>query len=255
MNKVDTSNETSTLWSVEKVETRKFLQDANIEAFKHVILKNIGSTYDPTKVYVLYGVANSTSPSTYTISAGAVFYSGEIFTVDAVTFTAVNTAVAKIVTTNDPVADPTLFSDNATRNIHNIRKVVISDAVSGTGIADFANFIPLSVVSTNSITTNTSFSTTTTLHTITPSTTFGTSQMQVDISTTFQNGSSTAVTITLKKNGAALRAWKQTVASTAFYSLAYSTIISYAANDVLTVVITSDSGGTINYSDIIAKSL
>src|ERR1700739_975649 len=106
MNYRDTTNETSTLWSVDAIEDMAFLQAANREVFAHGFLSQIGNSYNSGKVYVLYGCENSGSGTTYTISAGAVYYRdanavvnnlpGEIFTVDAVSFIASGTAVAVI---------------------------------------------------------------------------------------------------------------------------------------------------------------
>jgi len=101
MNLRDTTQENSTLWSVDAIESIDFIQKANIETFKDTVLGLIGNAYDATKIYVLWGCVNTGSGSTYTISAGAVFYGGgvngpEIYTTPAVSFTASGTAVGTI---------------------------------------------------------------------------------------------------------------------------------------------------------------
>ena len=147
MNYRDTHFEGSNLWSVDAIEDMAFIQAANKEAFGHAIISQIGNTYDPTKVYVLWGCVNAATPLPYTISAGAVFCGGEIFTVDAVSFTAAGTAVANLSDTSD--GDMRLFSDGSTKAVTRIKKVVIADGASGSGSltgdsnSNFANFVPL----------------------------------------------------------------------------------------------------------------
>lgn len=142
MNQRDVTNETSTLWSVDAIESIAFIQASNLEAFKNATISRIGNNYDPTKVYVLWGCVNSTpGGSTYTISAGAVFFGGEIYTVDAVTLTSIaDTAVGTMTIT------PTggiLFSDGTTKDILLFRKFVIADGVSGSGTADFSDWVTM----------------------------------------------------------------------------------------------------------------
>lgn len=145
MRKIDESKITSDKSMFFKQGTWTHLQKAYIEAIDalaRVVIKD----YDPTKVYILYGCVNSTTAPIYTITAGAVYYAGEVYLVDAVTFTSTgaNVAVATIATTNnttDYSADPCEFSDGSLENVHNIRKVVIATGTAGTGISDFSNFL------------------------------------------------------------------------------------------------------------------
>jgi len=124
-----------------KTGTLQFLQDANAEAFQAVIIAAIGPTYSPTIVYKLYGVINSGTGNSYTISAGAVFYGGEVYLVDAVTFTASGAQVGVlnvVVTQYTTNADPVTLTDSTVVNVHNIRKIVISAGTSGSTISDFS---------------------------------------------------------------------------------------------------------------------
>ena len=77
---------------------------------------------------VLYGCVNSASPNA-NISAGAIFYNGEIYLCPAF----VDGAMA-----ND-AADPVVFSDGNSYNVHQVKTIVWSDAVSGSGDIDFAD--------------------------------------------------------------------------------------------------------------------
>lgn len=131
-----------------KKGTWTHLQKAYGEGFAETIKSMIGSTYSSTTVYVLNGCVNSGSGSNYVISAGSVFYGGEIYLVPAATFTVTTgVAVATIVTTPntaDYSADPCLFSDGSTHDVHDIRTVEIAEAASGSGIANYSafNFYP-----------------------------------------------------------------------------------------------------------------
>lgn len=124
----------------------KFFQDIPTEIGQALIQTHYGVPPTSTTVYILYGCVNSGSGSTYTISAGAVYYQGEIFFVPAASFTAsIGTAVASIVMT--PVADsrhdPIWMTDGSTPNVHFERTIIISDAVSGSGVADFVDIVPI----------------------------------------------------------------------------------------------------------------
>lgn len=132
-----------------------FLQASTKEVVSNILQGVMPNGYDPTKVYILYGCVNSTSGSTFTISAGAVFYNGEVYRVDAVTFTSPGgqTAVAKIVTTN-PTPDPILLKDGTSVSVHNVINVVIASAVSGTGISDFIGFVSSSFTEIQTDTSN-----------------------------------------------------------------------------------------------------
>lgn len=155
MNFRDTSNETSSLWSVDAIEDMAFLQAANKEAFAHGVLAQIGSSYNQANMYVLWGCVNTGTYPAYTISAGAVYYRnaaaitanlpGEIYTIDAVTFTVTSphVAVAKVTATSD--GDMRLFSDGSTKAVTMINKVVLSEGASGSGDVDFSKFVPLVV--------------------------------------------------------------------------------------------------------------
>lgn len=154
MKKLDVSSVTDSAQLKIKKGTLQFLQDANYEAFASVVKAAIGPAYDPTKVYILHGVINSGSGNSYNISAGAVFYNGEIYQVDAVTFSTPGSQVAvfEIVTTQyTSNADPVTFTDASVHNVHNIRKIRIYSATSGSTIAnfsdksDFSFFVPAQV--------------------------------------------------------------------------------------------------------------
>lgn len=151
MRHLDTSAVSTTKGLPIKGGTWQHLQAAYGEAFDAVLKNLIGSTYDPTKGYILNGCINTGTGLNFAISAGAVFFNGEIYLVDAVTFTAAGgqTAVCSIVDTffTAANADPVQFTDSVNRNVHKISKIVIASGVAGSTIADFANLIRIPSVS------------------------------------------------------------------------------------------------------------
>lgn len=133
-----------------KKGTLQFVQDSYKEAISAALVGLIGPGYDPTVVYVLYGVSNSGTYPVYNITAGAVFYAGEVFLVNAAAFTATgsNVGVFQIVTTQYMTdADPVTFTDTTVRNVHNIRKIQVVQGLTGSSPlpdytqAYFMNFV------------------------------------------------------------------------------------------------------------------
>lgn len=130
-----------------KKGTLQFIQDSHKENLADFLRAVIGSTYNGAKFYVLYGCENSGSGSNYIISAGAVFFAGEVFRVDANTFTVGSGQVAKFTfnqTQYTTDADPVTFTDASTHNVHNIRKYTVaagtSDGVTDYSLAVFGKF-------------------------------------------------------------------------------------------------------------------
>lgn len=135
-----------------KSGTLQFLQDANKELFLAVVQALLSPSYNPAIMYVLYGCVNSGAGSTYNISSGVVLWQGELFYVDATNFAATitNTAICTLGITqyvgNGVNADPVQFTDMTEKNVHDIRKIVITQGASGSGLADystltFCNFV------------------------------------------------------------------------------------------------------------------
>lgn len=125
------------------------LQNAYKDAIAEAIKGFIGSGYNPAVMYILQGLVNSGTGLNYNISAGSVFYNGEVFLVDAAVFTASVTqvAVCKIVTTfyTGPESDGVEFTDGIVRNVHQIRKIVISADLGGSGISNYSDAVKINV--------------------------------------------------------------------------------------------------------------
>lgn len=122
------------------------VKKGTIDLWKEALLETAnaivkGMVYDPSVPIILFGCENSTAPPTYTLTAGAIYFNGEVYLVPAVTFTAAGTAVATVTTTNIVAADadPVKFSNQVNHNVHEDRTIVIVDAVSGSGDFDLAD--------------------------------------------------------------------------------------------------------------------
>ncbi|HXR84329.1 MAG TPA: hypothetical protein VN722_08475 [Hanamia sp.] len=153
MKKLDLSSVSSTNQFPVKEGTIDFLQFAYQEALTALGNNLLGNKAVANVGYLLYGCVNSGSGLNYIISAGAVYYNGEIYLVPAATFTAAagQVAVANIVVTQYTTnADPVVFTDATSRNVHNIRSINFSSGVSGSGIFDFASLV-LTVIGLNSM--------------------------------------------------------------------------------------------------------
>jgi hypothetical protein len=144
MRKLDLSPITTTIGMPLKSGSLIHLQNAYTEALAALGYALVGSDAAAVNVYVLTGCVNTGSGSTYNISSGAVLYNNEIFQVPAASFTAPagQTAVANIVTSyfSASNADGVQFTDGVVRNVHQIRQIVISAGLSGSGAADFSAF-------------------------------------------------------------------------------------------------------------------
>lgn len=121
------------------------IQSAYFEAIAEVGKCLIGFTYDTTKVYILSGLVNSGTFPNYNITSGAVFFNGEVYLVPAASFTITNPNVAVGVITTSYFAgvnaDPVQFTDGNPRNVCEIRRIIIQPGLSGSGSANFSDFI------------------------------------------------------------------------------------------------------------------
>jgi hypothetical protein len=132
---LSTSYITDTAQMPIKGGTLAFLQQANQEVFAAIMQQQIGNNYNSNYGYILWGCLNTGTGSNYIISDGAVLFNGEVFLVDAVNFTLTgeNVAIGVITTTQYITdADPVTFTDEVSRNVHNIRKIVFQQGLSGT---------------------------------------------------------------------------------------------------------------------------
>jgi hypothetical protein len=141
MKKLDLSAVSSTTQFPVKEGTLDFINLAYQEALTALANNLIGVKTDTANGYILYGCLNTGSGLVYIISAGAIFFNGEVYLVPAASFTSPGGQVAVCnlsviqYTTN---ADPVVFTDGITRNVHNVRQIIIASAVSASGLFDFS---------------------------------------------------------------------------------------------------------------------
>lgn len=143
MNKLITSDISAGARMPIKQGTLEFLQQAYQQPINALAQRIIGTNYDPTKAYVLYGLTGSSG----NITAGALFFNGEVYLCDGDSsglpcgggnVSVLNIAISQY-TTN---ADPVTFSDGAIYDIHDIRKVAITCGASGSGdVCDYTDLV------------------------------------------------------------------------------------------------------------------
>jgi len=149
MRKLDTSYISSTRGMPIKSGTLNHLQTAYQEAIAAAVQGLIGQGYSSSVPYILIGCINSGSGSTYNISAGAVFFNGEVYITPAASFTVSGSNVAVGVLTtgfdNTPAdnADPVEFTDGSVYNVHQIRTVVFQAGLSGSGAFNFSSLVAI----------------------------------------------------------------------------------------------------------------
>lgn len=110
-------------------------QEAFAEVFT-AILKNL--TSDTINFFRLHGLVNSGAGTDYDISAGAVYYNGEVYLVDAFAGSHATQVPVLNFETTFRAGDPVKFTDNNDFNVHEIKKMVITLADTGTGSVDFS---------------------------------------------------------------------------------------------------------------------
>lgn len=143
MRKLITTDISNSIAMPIKGGTLDHVQFAYQEAVSESIKGLIGNYYDPNIMYILNGCVNSGSGANFNISAGSVFYQGEVFLVDNAVFTVsgTNVAVAVLNVTyfSGPTADGVEFSDGIVRNVHQIRKVQFTGGLAGSQLANYAD--------------------------------------------------------------------------------------------------------------------
>jgi hypothetical protein len=107
-------------------------QDVFTDLIKGLINQQSGAT-------VLYGCVDSDGSATaWNISAGAIYYDGEVYTIPAFIGTHVSQVPVLGIVTTHRTGDPIKFSDNNNYNVHEIRTMFWSLGASGSGLADFS---------------------------------------------------------------------------------------------------------------------
>lgn len=145
MKKINTSNVTGSSRQPLLGRSISHLNEGIVESFVSVFKAMMLDGYTTNDVVIMHGCVNSGSTSgagnPFNVTAGAVYYNDEIYQVDAITgvFSGTNVLVANLSTTYQ-IGDPVTMTDGSTKNVHEIKKVVISQAASGSGIKNHTDF-------------------------------------------------------------------------------------------------------------------
>jgi hypothetical protein len=126
-----------------KSGTLQFLQDAHKETIANLITNILPNPLTNT-IYIISGCKNLTVAPIHNISTGVLYYNGELFNFDGANFTltGLQKAYARIETTQFVTnADPVQFTDGVNRNVHNIRKIVIENTITSSGLPEFKDFV------------------------------------------------------------------------------------------------------------------
>lgn len=153
MKKINTSNVTSTSRQPLLGRSVTHLKEGTMEnddSLVKAILEGISSTTYTTNVpLILFGCVNTGNLSgaglPYAISAGAIYYNGEIYQVAAAsgTITGANVVLLTITTTYQ-MGDPVTMTDGSLKNVHEIVTMNVSENTSGSGTADFSSAVRIS---------------------------------------------------------------------------------------------------------------
>lgn len=122
--------------------TLDHVQLAYQEAVNALARNLIGRDIDNTRGYILFGLINTGSAAAMNVTAGAVYFAGEVYLVDAFNLNVAQTAVASVQTSYYQTnADPVTFTDGVQRSVHEVRKIIFTDGASGSGLFDFGNMV------------------------------------------------------------------------------------------------------------------
>lgn len=143
MKRLDTTPITTGIGMPIKSGILDFLQDAHKETASDMVANMLGFQPDANTMYILSGCVNSNTAPTYNVSAGVVFYNGEIYEVPAFNFTTTGSDLPYpnlVITQFTTNADPVNFTDGTPRNVCNIRKIVVTATSTSTGYPTFDNW-------------------------------------------------------------------------------------------------------------------
>jgi len=144
MKRLDTTPITASNQFPVKSGTLDFIQDAHKETASQIVTSLLGYNPVADTIYILSGCVNSATLPAHNISAGTLFINGEIYAFDGASFTlsGLNKAYARIETTQYTTnADPVQFTDGISRNVHNIRKIVVEATTTSSGLPEFKDFV------------------------------------------------------------------------------------------------------------------
>lgn len=143
MKRLNTSPITSSNAMPVKSGTLQFIQDAHKETTANILTNIIPNPLQDT-IYILSGCVNFGALPVHNLSSGVLYCNGEVFNFDGANFvlSGLQKAYARIETTQYITnADPVQFTDGVSRNVHDIRKIVIENTTTSSGLPEFKDFI------------------------------------------------------------------------------------------------------------------
>lgn len=139
MKKIETTNITGSQDAPFVKDTFDHYNESIADTTSNIVKGGVKS-YTANDIIILWGcVVSATIPGTSSITAGAVYYNGEIYEVDAnasLVTSGLQTLVWGIVTTYRG-SDPLTWSDGIDRNLHQVNKMALSAGLSGSGLANY----------------------------------------------------------------------------------------------------------------------
>jgi hypothetical protein len=138
MNKIDTSFAVDPIRQPFTADSLDFLQFANLEAIKNLAEGVVG--YVAGQFVILWGcqIAGS-DPGVRSLTAGAVLYNGEVYSVAGTNFTTTGSNIPVwILDVQYASFDPVTFDDSSTHSVHQIRKMkLVEGPIGGSGVANY----------------------------------------------------------------------------------------------------------------------
>lgn len=126
-----------------------WLQQWGEDSTFYLVRSMLGDANYTAGAFAVQGVRNTGINPVVNISNGAILYDGEFFVCDGLstTLTGSNVVIANVVETFDGTIDPITFTDGVPRSVHSVRKVVLTQGLTGTGMFDYSTMVFIQDVS------------------------------------------------------------------------------------------------------------
>lgn len=127
-----------------------FLQDWNANALSAFFRALIGDGNYGPGAYAMAGMRNTGSGANVIIGSGFIVFDGELYACNNYTdtLTGSNVVIATVTVAYDLTIDPVMFTDLVPRNVHQVKTIVLSQGLTGTGDFDYLDmsFVQATVV-------------------------------------------------------------------------------------------------------------
>lgn len=126
-----------------------WLQQWGEDSTFYLVRSMLGDANYTAGAFAVQGVRNTGTNPVVNISNGAILYAGEFFVCDGLstTLTGANVVIANVVETFDGTIDPITFTDGVPRSVHSVRKIVLTQGLTGTGAFDYSTIVFIQDVS------------------------------------------------------------------------------------------------------------